>query len=487
MNPEMDDPPRESSLPSGSAAVTQGGSSARENETVLGETNDRASEGAPENPHDRASEAVPGNAKAPAEETAPEDAKPRGIWNRAFFLLWQGQLVSALGDVVYGIALGFWILEKTGSTALMGSLMAVSALPRIVVAPFAGVIVDRSDRRSLLIFMDVLRGGAVLLVGLAALAGQLQVWMVFAAGILIGLGGAFFTPAVGSTTPDIVPRDRLVQANSAFAMIYTGSGIVGNSAGGFLYQLLGAPLMFLGNGISYLVSSFTILFIRIPKIVPRREQLRFFAELKEGLALVWRMRGLRVLFIVSALLNFFAMFGVTLVLPLFQRTESLGAGRYGIAMGGMTAGLFAGFLLGSIVKLPPARRFAIFMFCGFATTGCLAVFPLVRFFPAMVALLIISGIVNAILNSMIGATVQLTVPQDMRGKAFSLMGAISQGLTPISMALAGVLGEFFPLRAVIAAAFALAFVFFVPLFFSGAFRRFVNFDPDTESTEVLLG
>ncbi|MFI5369523.1 MAG: MFS transporter, partial [Spirochaetia bacterium] len=72
------------------------------------------------------------------------------LWTASFLLLWQGQLVSIFGDVVYAIALGFWILAATGSTILMGSLMAASTLPRILVSPFAGVVVDRFDRRSVM-------------------------------------------------------------------------------------------------------------------------------------------------------------------------------------------------------------------------------------------------------------------------------------------------------------------------------------------------
>jgi len=107
--------------------------------------------------------------------------------------------------VVYEIALGFWILAVTGSTALMGSLMAASSLPRILVSPFAGVIVDRGDRRWILTLMDLIRGLAVILVAWAAFAGRIQVWMVFAAGVILGTCGAFFSPAVGSATPDLVP------------------------------------------------------------------------------------------------------------------------------------------------------------------------------------------------------------------------------------------------------------------------------------------
>lgn len=131
------------------------------------------------------------------EETLPRTSAPRPgrLWTTSFILLWQGQLVSILGDVVYAIALGFWILAVTGSTALMGGLMAASTLPRILASPIAGVIVDRFDRRGLMIWMDCIRGAAVVAIGVVALVGLLKVWMVFAAGVILGLCGAFFSPA----------------------------------------------------------------------------------------------------------------------------------------------------------------------------------------------------------------------------------------------------------------------------------------------------
>lgn len=69
------------------------------------------------------------------------------LWNKNFFLLWQGQLVSVLGDVLYSIALGFWVYERTKSTAIMGTLEAVTMLPRVILGPFAGVFVDKWDRK----------------------------------------------------------------------------------------------------------------------------------------------------------------------------------------------------------------------------------------------------------------------------------------------------------------------------------------------------
>ena len=412
-------------------------------------------------------------------------ASQPGVWNRNFVLLWQGQLVSALGDTIYAIALGFWILQVTGSTALMGSLMAATMLPRILVAPFAGVVVDRVDRKRLLIFMDIIRGIAVVLVGAAALTHHIHIWMAFVAGIVIGLGGAFFQPGVSSVLPTIIPRERLIQANSAYALIFTGSGMLGNSAGGFLFQVLGAPLMFLFNGISYLVSSFTLLFMRIPAIPRPHIERHFLADLKEGLRLAWRLAGLRTLFFTASALNFFGIMGYTLILPLFQKTPGLGAGRYGITMACFAAGLFSGFLTASKVKFRPAVRYNVFMASAFLSTLCLLAFALLGRFPSMLVLGFIAGAANAILNSFLPATIQTVVPPAMMGKVSALLLTLSGGLMPLAMAAGGALAEAIPIRTLMASSYAVMLLCFTPLLFADGFKRFITFDPSRQSIEEL--
>jgi MFS transporter, DHA3 family, macrolide efflux protein len=407
------------------------------------------------------------------------------LWTRNFTLLWQGQLVSILGDVIYAIALGFWILAATGSTALMGGLMAASTLPRILVSPVAGVVVDRFDRRALMIWMDVIRGAAIVAVAIGAIAGFLQVWMVFAAGIIIGLCGAFFSPATSSVIPDITGKSKVVAANSVFSMLGTGGNIVGNSAGGFLFQALGAPLLFLFNGISYLFSAGSLLFARFPRVVHAQQDMHFGADLKSGFVFVWKVRGLRFLVLSAAVLNFFANMALILLLPFYQRNPSLGPVKYGIAMAVFTGGMFLGMALTAAVKIPAARRFFWFMWCGVVSMICLVAFPFIRSFPVAAALLGIAGFANAVLNVFIMAVMQLGVPQNMRGKVFSLMGMITQGLTPIAFALAGILAEFIPLAPLMSASFGLAILFGIPMFFVESFRRFINFDPEKDTIESV--
>ncbi len=133
------------------------------------------------------------------------------LWNKNFFLLWQGQLVSMLGDILYMIALDFWILDMTGSTGLMGLLSALTMLPRIVLGPFAGVFVDKWNRRNIIVLTDFIRGIVVTFVGIAGIFGFIQVWMVFIVGIISGLCSAFFGPAVNSIKPELVHESKFVR------------------------------------------------------------------------------------------------------------------------------------------------------------------------------------------------------------------------------------------------------------------------------------
>ncbi|MCP4631864.1 MAG: MFS transporter [candidate division Zixibacteria bacterium] len=408
------------------------------------------------------------------------------LWNKNFFLLWQGLLVSAMGDVIYAIALGFWILAETGSTALMGTLMAASAAPRVIISPFAGVIVDRSDRKWLLVLMDFIRGVCVILVAVAAFTGFIEIWMVFTAGIITGVCGAFFSPAVSSSIPDIVSKSKVVKANSVFSMIHSLSGVVSNSAGGFLFQILGAPLMFLVNGISYIFSAITELFVKIPKVVRDTAPVTFLEDLKDGFRFAWTFRGLRYLMLVAAGLNFFATMGIILLLPLFQQYDHLGAGLYGIVMGVSTAGLFLGMLLTSLYNFKPESRFRILMLCNFVFTICLIILPLYLNVIYMAGLMFIVGITNAIINVFVMSTAQVTVPQDKRGKVFALMGTMAGGLSPIAMAFGGVLAEFIPIRILISVSFIFMGIGFIPLLFSKSFKQFTNFDPEKQKLEDIL-
>lgn len=392
------------------------------------------------------------------------NGKKDRIWSRDFFLIWQGQLVSTMGDAAYSIALGFWVLQTTGSTALMGTLMAVSAIPGILVSPFAGVWIDRVSRKPLLILMDILRGISMLLIAYAAYTQKIAVWMVFAAGILLSVCGAVFRPGVNSSIPQMVSQQRLSNANSALSLASTGSGMIGNIAGGFFFQLLGAPLLFLLNGISYFFSGSSLLFVRLPQ---RRSEITsdFWGDMRSGFQFMWKQKGLRYLLSITALINFFSYVAIVLFLPLFQKTPDLGAGRYGIVMAGFMGGAMTGYLISSVMVIPARKRLILFAVSNIVSNISFVFAVNQRIFWLMFILVFVGGFFNSMLNVILLSAVQAAAPTEMRGKVMAFLNMSTQSLTPVAMALGGVLAAIFPIRAVISASFLIIVLFITPFSF----------------------
>jgi MFS transporter, DHA3 family, macrolide efflux protein len=148
-----------------------------------------------------------------------------------------------------------------------------------------------------------------------------------------------------------------------------------------------------------------------------------------------------------------------------------------------TGGMFLGMVLTAVVKIPAAKRHFWFLVCGVVSMACLTVFPFEGRFPLAVALLGVAGFANAVFNVFIDSVIQLAVPQSMRGKVFSFIGMITQGLTPVAFALAGMLAEFLPLAPLMSACFASTILLGAPMFFLASFRRFINFDPQKDTIE----
>lgn len=397
------------------------------------------------------------------------------VLNKNFILLWQGQFVSSLGDVVYELALGFWILMVTGSTGLMGTLAASAMLPRIIVSPLAGTVIDRANRKKLMISMDIIRGIIITTIGIIAISGYLQIWMVFTAGVILGLCGAFYTPSVVSVVPDIVPKSTVMSANSLLGMIPTGANVLGSSLGGVMYSVIGAPFLFLFNGISYLVSGLLQLPMNIPKVI-KREEKHFFAEMKDGYKYIWAYVGLRNLLIAASFYNLVCSIAVILFVPFFQKNPDLGSGKYGFTMAVMTTGMFIGMIITSICKIPANKRFMIFMIGTFISGICYAFCVKVNNFYIMLLLVLIAGVFMAMTNVFIHTIIQITIPGDMRGKVFSFVEMSSQAFMPIGMLIGGLLGEIIPISTIIFSCFMLVALLIIPLSFSKSMKEFMNYE-----------
>jgi len=396
------------------------------------------------------------------------------LWNRNFSLLLQGQAVSILGDNVFDIALRFWILTKTGSISLMGILLAVTTLPKVFISPFAGTFVDRHDRKRVLITTDIISGTTILFIGIVSIIGSLQVWMIFISGIIVGVCGCFFNPTINSCIPDVVPKSKLLKANSILSSICSGNDMAGYAFGGFLVQFIGAPILFIFNGFSFLFSAASECFTKIPPIKSSSNKLNFMEDMEAGMHFVKTLKGLKYLFITISFLNFCASMSMTLTLPWFKINKQLGIGLYGVAMAINTLGIFSGYTILSVIEVKKEKKFCAFILSGIIISVTMIMYSMTLNFYLIAILFFIDGLCLAVMGSLLQTSMQNCVPSNMRSKVFAFRNTLYAALMPIGMALAGILGGKIEMNTIIFADYVIFLILFIYLSFLTSVKEIIN-------------
>ncbi len=365
------------------------------------------------------------------------------LWNKNFILLVQGRFVSLFGSVLFSVALGFWVLDKTGSGTLMGTIMAASALPRILISPFAGPLVDRWRKNRILVWSDLINGIVVLAATVIIYMNLLEVWMVFVIAIVSGVASAFFSPASTAIIPDLIPPEKMTNAGSINSMINSATEILATPAGGFLYTAFGAPLLFLLDGISYILSAISEMFIRTkPHVHNDSGEYSYWVDFKEGIRYALSNVGIRNFFFLAAFMNFMLNAAIVTLMPYFQRTEGLGPEKYGFAMSVFTIGMFMGGLIMSLVKITNKNRLLIEI-SGISISLVAFATSLLFGYTWTLILFFIGGFMIVVVNVIIGAILQLVIEPTKRGKFFAFSSSISAGLTPLGMAMGGIMSDNF--------------------------------------------
>lgn len=174
---------------------------------------------------------------------------------RPFVLLWQGQLVSHLGNQAFLIATSLYLMERTGSAGLVAGAMMAATMPLVVAGPFGGTVADRYSRRSILIWADFLRAAAIGLLGAILLwhppAMPSPVLPILAVAAFNGFLSALFVPAFQALVPDLVPSDRLPAANSVNQVSAQTSTLVSQALGGVSYVVWGPGPLLLFDALSF--------------------------------------------------------------------------------------------------------------------------------------------------------------------------------------------------------------------------------------------
>jgi len=366
-------------------------------------------------------------------------------WKARFFAIWAGQQASLFGSWIAQFGLVWWLTRETGSATVLATASLVAMLPRILIGPFAGTLVDRLPRRWLMVWVDC---GIAALAGLLAFlfrAGAIRVWHIYLVMALRAVGGALHWPAMAAATSLLVPKEHLTRIaglnQTMQGLLSIVSPPLGALAVSFLpmYGVMGIDIF------TFLFAVAPLLVLAIPE--PERSSAKrpsYFSDLREGFRYVWGWRGVFLLLCLFSLLNFISQPMATLMPLLIKEHFGKGAmelgwteSAWGIGM--VLGGLFLGIWGGFEKKIHTSLLGIFGVGLGF---GALGLLPPAGFFIAL-ALFFLAGFMNPMADSLFMALIQSSVAPEVQGRVFSLMNSMAQGMAPLALLLAGPLADMF--------------------------------------------
>ncbi len=374
---------------------------------------------------------------------------PARLWNRDFLLLWQGQLISQVGQRAFNLAMIFFIKEATGSASLVGLMMMLSALPGVLLGPLGGTFADKFSRKKIIVYGDLINGLCVLSLAIIIFmlpnAPNLSLGWLFVVATAGAIIFAFFTPAVQAAIPDLVPENKLDVANSLNQLALFISLFIGMGLGGLLYAATGAALLFLINGITYLCASGSEAFIRIPQPVMEKAKgsafKTFISDTREGLQYVWSRKGMRVLFIVAALLYLFIA-PMYMLLPFYVEDYlKLDASWYGYLLMSLGIGSALGYMIAGTANVRGRDQSWMIVLSLLGASIAMGIMGFITQPYIVLGIIFVVGLLAGIFMVKATTVLQLASSSDIRGRVFGLLATLTSGLAPLGWGIAGVVAD----------------------------------------------
>ncbi len=368
---------------------------------------------------------------------------PGNTWALPFFTIWGGQALSLLGSQLVQFALIWWLTKTTGSATVLAMATMVGLVPSIILGPVAGALVDRWNRRVIMIVADTVIAAAT--VGLALLfwTGYVQIWHIYGLMFIRSLGGGFHRTAMQTSTSLMVPKEQLARVQGLNQMLNGGLNIASAPLGALLLELLTMQGILFIDVATAAVAILPLFFIFIPQpthaSAPSGETASsIWQELKLGFQYVRGWPGLLLIGLLATFINLLLTPAFTLI-PLLV-TQHFGGGAFqlawidsiagvGVIAGGLLLGIWGGFnrrIVTSLAGLIGIGFGAVLMGL---TPGYM--------FPVGVAAALIIGFSLPITNGPLHAALQATVAPDMQGRVFTLIESVAGAMSPIGLLIAG--------------------------------------------------
>ena len=365
-----------------------------------------------------------------------------------FSVIFTGQAFSLFGSRLVQFALVWWLTSTSGlaSTLAFASIMAL--IPQVLLGPFAGTLVDRWNRRRVMIVADALIALVIVVLGFLYAWGVVDIWHVFASMFMRSLLGAFHWPAMQTTTTMMVPEKHLSRIAGLNQSLRGLANIVAPPLGAILLGFLPIQTILYIDVCTAALAIATLLFVSLPQpVIPEGQQRGWrsvLSDMREGMRYVWEWKGLRLIMMISMIINFLVNPGFTL-LPILV-TKHFGGGALelawiqsamgiGMILGGLTLSVWGGFKKRVVTAFSAVVVSGIFVIA-------IGVMPAHLFLYA-VGSMFCFAFLNAIANGTFFASIQSIVPPEIQGRVFTLLMSLSAGMVPLGMAVAGPVADAF--------------------------------------------
>ena len=369
--------------------------------------------------------------------------RPAGMFG--FTFVWLGQIVSVLATNMSVFALTIWVFEETGSATALGLMQVFFITPLLIITPFAGVMVDRHNRKLMMIVSDLMAGLATIAILVLQAFGVLEVWHLYVAAIFQGLGNAFQWPAYSAAISTMIPKEKYGRANGMMSLIEVGPGVLAPMLAGALLPLIGLTGILSLDVATFILAILVLLFVHIPQpprtVEGAQAQGNILKEAVFGFRYIFARPSLLGLQLVFFFGNLCAGIAYTVLAPMIllrtgNDSVSLGlvqsAGAIGGIVGGVLMSAWGGF----------KRRVHGVLGGWIIASFFFALMGLGTWVPFWVATNALSALFVPLINGSNQAIWQSKVAPDVQGRVFSARTLIAWMTNPISPLIAGTLADY---------------------------------------------
>ena len=347
-------------------------------------------------------------------------------WKKTFAIIWTGQLFSILTSTTINFAIIIWLSIETGSASVLALASVFALLPQSVIGLFSGVIIDRINKKKIMILADMFIALCTLVLAVIFYVGDASVWLIYLLLALRSVGSAFHAPTLQAAIPVLAPEDQLMRISGINQSIYSVCNIAGPALGALLISLMDISMVLLFDVVGAMIACGSLMFITIPNVKTEETKLNFINDVKDGLKVIAMNRGVLWLLFLSVIAVFFLM-PISALFPLMTLKHfngdafmmSIIEASWGIGM--LIGGVYLGMQKRQFNKVVVMNLANAVVGITFLVSGLLSS----DFFIGFVAMTLIGGISGVLYHSSFTVMLQTNIAPEFLGRVFSVYMSVT--------------------------------------------------------------